>query len=109
MYDQAGMTRESVKWDYELRNGEQLETVIDRALSLSMSDPKGPVYLSLPREVLSIEMEEFSYESPTRVHAAAPMVPSPVALEEAASILGKAETRLSLPIGAGAISVSCRR
>ncbi len=56
MYDQAGMTRESVKWDYELRNAEQLETVIDRMLSVSMSDPKGPVYLSLPREVLALEI-----------------------------------------------------
>lgn len=25
MFDQAGMLRESVKWDYELRNGQQLE------------------------------------------------------------------------------------
>src|SRR5271165_4476220 len=27
MFDQAGMVRELVKWDYELRNGHQLETV----------------------------------------------------------------------------------
>ena len=26
----GGMLRESVKWDYELRNGQQLETVVDR-------------------------------------------------------------------------------
>ena len=32
MYDQAGMIREIVKWDYELRNPEQLTTVVDRAL-----------------------------------------------------------------------------
>ena len=32
MFDQAGMLREIVKWEYELRNGQQLETVIDRAL-----------------------------------------------------------------------------
>ena len=31
MFDQAGMVRELVKWDYELRNGHQLETVVDRA------------------------------------------------------------------------------
>src|SRR3977135_4655242 len=29
MFDQAGMLREMVKWDYELRNGTQLETVVD--------------------------------------------------------------------------------
>src|ERR1700739_4684867 len=30
MYDQAGMIREIVKWDYELRNAEQTTTVGDR-------------------------------------------------------------------------------
>ncbi|RTL68384.1 MAG: hypothetical protein EKK41_15615, partial [Hyphomicrobiales bacterium] len=35
MYDQAGMLREIVKWDYELRGGDQLETVVDRAVSIA--------------------------------------------------------------------------
>ena len=35
------MIREYVKWDYELRNAGQLETVIDRALTLAMADPPG--------------------------------------------------------------------
>ena len=60
MYDQAAMVRESVKWDYELRNGEQLETIVDRMLTVAMSDPKGPVYLSLPREVLSAKLDTFT-------------------------------------------------
>jgi acetolactate synthase-1/2/3 large subunit len=55
MYDQAGMIRELVKWDYELRNAEQLETVVDRALSIAGTEPRGPVYLSLPREVLAMQ------------------------------------------------------
>src|SRR5579859_7756555 len=66
MFDQAGMLREIVKWDYELRNGTQLETVIDRALSLATSAPEGPVYLSLPREVLAEPVNGFSYDSPSR-------------------------------------------
>ena len=52
MYDQAGMLREVVKWDYEMKRGDQAATVVDRALELAMASPKGPVYLSLPREVL---------------------------------------------------------
>ena len=59
MLDQAGMVRELVKWDYELKNGEQLETVIDRALSVATTEPKGPVYLSLPREVLAEPLAGF--------------------------------------------------
>ncbi|MGH8639784.1 MAG: thiamine pyrophosphate-binding protein, partial [Burkholderiales bacterium] len=91
MFDQAAMTRESVKWDYELRNAEQLETIVDRMITISMSDPKGPVYLSLPREILSLHLEKFAYTSPSRMRPAAPSAPSPEALEEAASILAKAQ------------------
>ncbi len=91
MYDQAAMTREAVKWDYELRNAAQVETIIDRALSIAMSEPKGPVYLSLPREVLALEIEQFTYNSPTRVNPATPPAPDPKALEEAASAIANAE------------------
>jgi acetolactate synthase I/II/III large subunit len=52
MYDQAGMLREVVKWDYEMKRGDQAATVVDRALELATASPKGPVYLTLPREVL---------------------------------------------------------
>ena len=41
MFDQAGMLREVVKWDYELRYGEQVEAMVDRALATAMSEPKG--------------------------------------------------------------------
>lgn len=53
MRDQAAMIREVVKWDYELRYPEQGGAVVDRAVSIAMSEPRGPVYLSLPREVLA--------------------------------------------------------
>jgi acetolactate synthase I/II/III large subunit len=53
MYDQASMVREFVKWDYELRDGVQVAAVLDRAMDIAMTAPRGPVYLSLPREVLA--------------------------------------------------------
>ena len=34
-FDQAGLVREFVKWDYKLRRGDQLETVVDRALAMA--------------------------------------------------------------------------
>lgn len=52
-FDQATMVREYVKWDYELRNPGQLEAVLDRAITMAMTEPRGPVYLTLPREVLA--------------------------------------------------------
>ena len=40
-FDQGGMLREFVKWDYELRHAEQVETVIDRALAIAQERAAG--------------------------------------------------------------------
>jgi len=53
MFDQAGMLRELVKWDYELRMPGQVGDVVSRAVEVTMASPRGPVYLVLPREPLS--------------------------------------------------------
>src|SRR5882762_5314340 len=101
MFDQAGMLREIVKWDYELRNGTQLETVIDRALTLATSPPEGPVYLSLPREVLAEKLPGFAYESPARRVAASPPAPDEAAVAAAAEILARAQNPLIITADAG--------
>ncbi|OGT82198.1 MAG: hypothetical protein A3G96_00255 [Gammaproteobacteria bacterium RIFCSPLOWO2_12_FULL_52_10] len=51
-FDQGGMVREYVKWDYELRAGQPVDALVGRALDIAMSEPRGPVYMTLPREVL---------------------------------------------------------
>src|SRR5215471_9371390 len=91
MFDQAGMLREMVKWDYELRNGAQLETVVDRALSIATSPPEGPVYLSLPREVLAEKLPGFSYDAPSRRVAASPPAPDQRAIGEVARLIAAAQ------------------
>src|SRR2546423_2495203 len=101
MFDQAGMLREMVKWDYELRNGAQLETVVDRALTLATSPPEGPVYLSLPREVLAENLAGFSYDSPARRVAALPPAPDEAALAAAAEVLAQAQNPLVITADAG--------
>jgi acetolactate synthase-1/2/3 large subunit len=58
MFDQGGMLREAVKWDYELRVPEMITDVVSRAYEITMSSPRGPVYLSLPREPLAAPMPE---------------------------------------------------
>src|SRR4029077_5390937 len=101
MFDQAGMLREIVKWDYELRNGTQLETVIDRALSLATSAPEGPVYLSLPREVLAEPVNGFSFDSPARRVAVSSPGADETAIEAAAAILAKAKRPVIVTASAG--------
>jgi len=89
-FDQAGMLREFVKWDYELKRFDQLETVVDRALTLAQSEPRGPVYLTLPREVLAERHEAIEYADPARAVVPAATLPDPGAIREAATILTSA-------------------
>ncbi|MGC1464331.1 MAG: thiamine pyrophosphate-requiring protein [Pseudolabrys sp.] len=58
MFDQAGMVREMVKWDYELRTPGQIGDVVSRAVEVASAHPCGPVYLVLPREPLSSPLPE---------------------------------------------------
>jgi acetolactate synthase I/II/III large subunit len=101
MYDQAGMLREIVKWDYELRNAEQLATVVDRALAIAASEPRGPVYLSLPREVIAAPASGLERARASLFHAAAPASPDAEAVAQAAAILKDAKRPLIVTANAG--------
>src|SRR5262245_1229177 len=101
MYDQAGMIREIVKWDYELRNAEQLTTVVDRALAIAATEPRGPVYLSLPREVIAAPSSDVEHPSPSRLSAAAPAAPDASAVAAAARMLARARRPVIVTANAG--------
>src|SRR5262249_51387258 len=95
-FDQGGMVREFCKWDYELRAGQPVETLVDRALDIAMSEPRGPVYMNLPREVLA-EPAVASRRNGIRPPGAAPADPSRGPIEEAAALIAKAEFPLIVP------------
>ena len=99
MFDQGGMVREFVKWDYELRAADELEATIDRALSLAQTAPKGPVYLTLPREILGTKMA--SRPKPKLRAAASPAQADAGALARAAEILLNAENPLIITADTG--------
>jgi len=88
------MLREYVKWDYELRQPVQLEAVVDRALELAMTEPRGPVYLTLPREVLAQPLAELTIASPPRRQVGSRRFPDPLRIEEAAERLAGARRPL---------------
>ena len=100
-FDQAAMLREYVKWDYELRTPVQLESVVDRAMELMHAEPRGPVYLTLPREVLAARPGPMTITSPARRQSRSVRFPDPERIEEAARILARAESPLILVSAAG--------
>lgn len=85
-FDQGSLLREFTRWDYELRNGEQVEAVVDRALEMALGTPQGPVYLTLPREVLAQKMDSITIH-PFRKKQAESLRPSDETIERTAEIL----------------------
>jgi acetolactate synthase-1/2/3 large subunit len=103
MRDQRAMVREFVKWDYELPNGEVLESAVDRALNIAMSEPMGPVYMTLPRETLAAPVKDFRYASPSRHATPSPAFPDARAIDRAAEMLAGAEFPLIITRAAGRV------
>jgi acetolactate synthase-1/2/3 large subunit len=118
MFDQAAMLREAVKWDYEMRTPEQAGDVVARAYEVSMASPRGPVYLSLPREPLSAALpDSFEMEKPrsipSRAHADPesiatlagwiasarfPLIITTASGAESMAVLGRVAERYAIPV-----------
>lgn len=100
-FDQGAMLREFVKWDFELKHAEQIQTAVDRAFAIAHSEPQGPVYLTLPREVLASRLgERQSREAPLQVPATPPAA-DPDALETVARLIARAERPLLVTANGG--------
>ena len=100
-FDQGGMLREFMKWDYELRHAEQVEGILDRALAIARSEPQGPVYVSLPREILAMGLSGQALSARATIAPASPPAADPDTLEEAARLLGRAESPLIITANGG--------
>ena len=49
--DQAGIVRQYMKWDHRLEYQDNAGLITSRAIQVAQSEPRGPVYLVLPREI----------------------------------------------------------
>lgn len=99
--DQHGIVRNYVKWDYELRRADQVGEVIARAYQIAESDPAGPVYLTLPREVLMERVEQVRIPDPRRFPPVRLGAGDPDLLRRAAELLVRAERPLVLTSTSG--------
>jgi acetolactate synthase-1/2/3 large subunit len=91
VFDQGALVRQFTKWEQELRAYQSIDALVDRALVIAMSEPRGPVYLTLPRELLA----DPDHTEATRPSAAPEVAhPPPEAIEELASMLANANRPL---------------
>lgn len=100
-FDQGGIVREYVKWDYELRAGQPPDEIVGRALDIAMTEPRGPVYLCMPREVLGDLTDRTPAPPRQREPGAFHTVPSSKGIEQAAEAIAKAEFPLIITSSTG--------
>ncbi len=80
-----------VKWATEVRQLEDLPRIVHRAAKVALTPPTGPVFLSLPVDVLNAE-RDLPLGAPTRVD---PRIRGPrEAVEQAANLLAQAKRPL---------------
>ncbi len=89
--DLPTIARPFVKWSAEVRRVEDLPRAVHRAAKTALAPPTGPVFLSLPADVLNAEAD-LDLGAPTRV--APGMRGERGAIEQAAALLAAAERPL---------------
>ena len=99
--DQHGIVRNYTKWDYELRRADQAGEVVARAFQVAASDPPGPVYMTLPRELLMATVGEVAIHRPERFPPSRLGAGDPDALREVARRLVASERPLVLTGNSG--------
>ncbi|MCW5978750.1 MAG: thiamine pyrophosphate-requiring protein [Bryobacteraceae bacterium] len=99
-YCQSDTVAGYVKWRYELTRPENLSLAVHRAFQLARAEPAGPVYLTLPREVLAQPAQPESLPARGQPQNSRPMA-DPASLERAAGWLLEADAPLILTAYAG--------
>jgi acetolactate synthase-1/2/3 large subunit len=89
-FDQNGIVRQYVKWDHKLSSQDNPGLIVSRALQVAQSEPQGPVYLSLPREVAMSAVDNARFPTVDQLGLARPAGPDLDAIRQAAEWLVQA-------------------
>src|SRR5882724_9612175 len=85
--DLARMAEPFTKWSHEIRRPEDAPVALRRALKVALTPPTGPVFLSMPMDLMGPAIDDTGAPSPA---IAAKSRPEPAALLHAAELLAGA-------------------
>lgn len=87
--DLVNMAKPVTKWAVEVTNGPDVPFALRRAFKVAMDPPRGPVFLSIPMDVLD-EAGPMTVEPSTSTYRR--VRPDPEAVEKAVTLLAQAQT-----------------
>lgn len=82
--DQNGIVRDFTKWDHRLEQQDNAGLVVSRALPIARTEPCGPVYLSIPRELPLRQVSGVRFPSAGQLAIPRPPAPDPDGVQEIA-------------------------
>jgi benzoylformate decarboxylase len=85
--DMVGMARPFTKWAYEVRHAAEIPAAMARAFKIAETPPTGPVFLSLPVNVME---ERADIDLPARTRVDGRLLGDPAKVEQAAALLATA-------------------
>jgi acetolactate synthase-1/2/3 large subunit len=80
-FDQNGIVRQYTKWDHRLEYQDNAGLIVSRGLQVALSEPRGPVYLSIPREIAHLPVDGASFPTAAQLGITAPIAPDPDRIE----------------------------
>ncbi len=93
--DQNGIVRDFTKADHRLEHQDNPGLIVSRMLQIAMSEARGPVYLSIPRETAMLRTGgESSFPTVEQLGIARPVAPAPEDARDIARWLVKAHNPL---------------
>jgi acetolactate synthase-1/2/3 large subunit len=99
--DQASIVRQYMKWDHRLEYQDNAGLIVSRALQVAQSEPRGPVYLSLPREIAFLPSDGERFPTARQLGITRAPAPDPDGLRELAERLVKARNPMVLVARSG--------
>lgn len=90
-FDQNGIVRQYTKWDHRMEMQDNVGLMVSRGLQVARTEPCGPVYLQLPREVSVAKVNGAKFPTMAQLGVALPAAPDPDGIRDIARRLVKAE------------------
>jgi acetolactate synthase-1/2/3 large subunit len=100
-FDQNGIVRQYTKWDHRMEMQDNAGLMVSRALQVARTEPCGPVYLQLPREVSLAPLNGAKFPTVDQLGVARPAAPDLDGIREIAARLVKAENPFVLVARSG--------
>jgi acetolactate synthase-1/2/3 large subunit len=101
VYDQNGIVRNYTKWAHQLAYQDNPGVVTSRAIQVARSEPCGPVYLTVPKELSLLPVRDAKFPSADQLGIARPAAPDAQSIQEVTERLVGAKNPVVVVSGSG--------